>query len=486
MATSSVGGGASIIDVESIVSSLMQVERKRVTAVEAKLGGKNVTISALGALKSKASALEAALAALEQPDKVTARTVSSSVPDAVTAEVTSSAALADTDVRVLTTARASRVVAGGFASETAAVGNGSLTLETGGYSTNAGVTTFSATTTKSITLAEGATLTQMRDAINAADAGMTANIVQTGETYSLVVTGKDTGTKNDIRIVPSAAQNLPASSAPNFTSIAYSAASNEVTSASVLQSAQNAVVYLDGLRVERSSNKIENAVPGVTFQLRKPTSLNNFSDTTSVSISVSEKEGQVRAALGTVVSAYNDFYKTYGSLSAPGAAGANRGALNMDSAVRSVVDKLRAAMTEGMVYSSTDSNGVTTSETIPFFKLGVELQRDGTLKLNETQLSAALADGTADKLKAGVSVSAQAVLSSAVAFTGEFDTRLSAVKESRTALEKNKLTLQDKMVTIEASYRRRYASLDALLSRLNGINDSVTQVLSQLTSQNND
>ena len=303
---------------------------------------------------------------------------------------------------------------------------------------------------------------------------------------SLVVTGKDTGTKNDIRIVPSGAQNLQASGAPNFTSIAYSAASNETSSASVLQSAQNAVVYLDGLRVERSSNKIENAVPGVTFQLRKPTSLTNFSDTTSVSISVSEKGGQVRAALDTVVSAYNDFYRTYGSLSAPGAAGSNRGALNLDSAVRSVFDKLKSAMAEGMVSSSTDSNGVTTSETIPFFKLGVELQRDGTLKLNETQLSTALTDGTSDKLKAGVTVSAQALLSSAVSFTGELETRISAVKESQSSLEKNKLTLQDKLVTIEASYRRRYASLDALLSKLSGINDSVTQVLSQLTSQNND
>jgi len=482
MATNSVGTGSSIIDVESIVTSLMQVERKRVTAVDAKIRAKDMEISAVGIFKSKASALEAALAGLETPSKVAPRAVTSSNADAVTAEATSEAALADVDVRVVTTASATRIVAGGFSSATVSIGEGTLNLDVGKYSTSGGTTNFTAKSNKTITLGAGATLTSLRDAINNADAGMKANIVETAGTFSLVVTGEDTGLDNAIRISSSGTQNLPGGGAPDLTSIAYSAATGETTAANVLQTARNAVVYLDGLRVERASNTISDAVPGVTFRLRKPADLADVSQATPVSISVSEQEGQFRTGLQAVVTAYNDFYKAYSTLFAPGGAGGGRGALSFDSALRSLANSVRDAMASGMSYTAADGS----TKTLRFWQLGVEFQRDGTLKIDDTKLNSAIADGTADKVRSGVSLSAQSLLSDAISFAGEFETRSSTVKEAQKSLQDQKLKLEDKMTDLELSYRKRYAALDSTLQKLSGLNSSVQQILSQINAQKND
>ncbi|MEY3202023.1 MAG: hypothetical protein RIR70_1573 [Pseudomonadota bacterium] len=483
MATNSVGSGSSIIDVESIVSSLMQVERKRVTQLDVQIRRKDVEISAVANLKSKASVLEAALKKLETPATVAARNVASSDAALVTAEATASAALGDVEVKVVSTARATRVVAGSFASETALVGQGTLTLDVGKYTESEGVTTFAASATKSITVPANATLSDLKTLINDADAGMTASIVKTSDTYSLVVTASDTGLENAIRLSASDAQNLPGGGSPDFTSIAYSEADGEASAATLLQSAQNAVVYLDGLRVERASNTIDGAVAGLTFVLRKQTSLNDVSEATPVSISVSRKDEQIGEVMKEVVTAYNDLLSTYKSLSASSASADSRGVLNSDSTIRSMISRVRETLSEGLSYSVSDGNGGTTTSSLPMWKLGLELQRDGTLKLNETTLDAAIADGTASVLEDGVSVSAQSYLEDVLAYTGQIAQRTSIAEESQRQLEKRKADLEERLKMVETNYRQRYAALDAMLTKLNGVNNSVTQLMDQLNAQ---
>lgn len=486
MATKPVGAGSSILDVESIVASLMQIERRRVTSIETQIKRKDTEISAVASLKSKASALEAALKKLETPSAISARTTASSDATIVKAGATTSAAVGAVEVKVVSSAQATRVVAGGFSSDTALVGEGTLTLEVGAYATSNGTTSFMSSASESISIPAGSTLSDLKDLINGADAGMTASIVRTSDTYSLVVTAKETGLDNAIRLVASGAQNLPGNGEPDFTSIAYSAATGESSSATLLQSARNAVVYLDGLRVERDSNTIDNAVEGLTFTLQKSIDLNDVSEATPVTIAVSETEGQLKGALNEVAAAYNDFYKTYTFLSASSLNAANRGVLNADAGMRSLASRVRDAFSNGMTYSVSDGNGGTTTETLPFWRLGLELQRDGTVALNETKLAAAISDGAADMLKEGVSVSAQGVLEDAISFTGDLELRTQTAKDLQRTLDKRRLELEDRLEVIERGYRQRYAALDATLSRLNGVNNSVQQVLDQLKAQYND
>lgn len=485
MATNSVGGSTSTIDVESIVSQLMKIERRPVSKLDVKIANKEIEISAFGSLKAKASALESALSALEKPTTFSAKSVSSSDPSIVTADATGSAVVGNIDVKVVSTARSMRTVVNGFASETSAVGNGTLTLETGAYSTSNGVTSFVASATKSLTVSSGATLTDLRDLINGADAGVRASIVKTGSTFSLVLNSSNTGTENAFRVSSSNPQNLPGGGAPDFTSLNFSAATGDSSAATLLQSAQNAVVYVDGLRVERSSNTIDNALPGVSLQLRKPTSLNDVSEAQSTSIAVTEQAGQAKSALDQLVFAYNDLVQTYKSLTVANVDVSKRGVLNSDSVASSLISGLRSAMaSNGLSYSTTDSNGATVTSKLDFWQLGVELQRDGTLKLESTRFATAQSDGTIDKLKKGVTIEAQAFLRGATEIGGLLEGRTASAEGAKKTLQTRKSELEAKLTLTEANLRRRYAALDATLFKLSNINTSLQQTLDQINASN--
>lgn len=146
--TSAAGKG---IDVPTIVTGLMEVERAPVTKIEAQLAEKTLHISSLGALKSKVSAFQSAVKVLESPTNFASKTTSTTDAGQVTASATGAAAAGVYTVKVAQTAAAKVLaigsVGGSFFTQAALSTTPNVTVDTSSLTITQGQTTFN---TKSI------------------------------------------------------------------------------------------------------------------------------------------------------------------------------------------------------------------------------------------------------------------------------------------------------------------------------------------------
>src|SRR5690606_36194308 len=87
---------------------------------------------------------------------------------------------------------------------------------------------------------QNATLAGVRDAINAANAGVTATIVNDGQGYRLVIASGETGLANALRITVSD------DNGSGLDALAYDASAGGVSNLSETVAARNAEVVIDG------------------------------------------------------------------------------------------------------------------------------------------------------------------------------------------------------------------------------------------------
>jgi flagellar hook-associated protein 2 len=204
-------GIASGLNTTEIVNAIITAERASARLLESRQTQKTNELSTF-------SSLEALLLALKTE---TSRIAKSSTFDVSQSSVSDSTILdvnapglvpkATYEIQVRKLAQAHQVASQGFASLSDAVGTGTFTIQVGDGSA------------KTVTLtAENATLSGLRDAINAADAGVSASIINDGSTtnpYRLVLTGTSTGLKNRITLT----NGLSGGAAPDFTTARFDA-----------------------------------------------------------------------------------------------------------------------------------------------------------------------------------------------------------------------------------------------------------------------
>jgi flagellar capping protein FliD len=65
---------------------------------------------------------------------------------------------------------------------------------------------------------------------------------------------------------------------------------------------------------------------------------------------------------------------------------------------------------------------------------------------------------------------------------GVIQDRIDSETSTRSDLSKHKTILQDKLISVQARYTAQYASLDALLFKLQGTSDSLKSALDGLTN----
>src|SRR5262249_47328021 len=160
-------------------SKLMEVERQPLTALDTQTSNYKAQLSAYGTMKSTLSTLQAAAAALTT-SKLHA--VKATTGDATLATASASAAAAPgshaVEVQQLAQAQKSNSPA------LASAGTGTMTIEFGSYDAG-GFHLNDDKVGKTITINQS-TLVGARDAINAADAGVRASIVNDGTGDRLV------------------------------------------------------------------------------------------------------------------------------------------------------------------------------------------------------------------------------------------------------------------------------------------------------------
>jgi flagellar hook-associated protein 2 len=186
-----------------------------------------------------------------------------------------------------------------------------------------------------------------------------------------------------------------------------------------------------------------------------------------------------------LVKAYNDLYALYKEQTASSIDVATRGILNSDFAVSSVMRQLVSSLTLPM----TDMTGGALDGQTDLSAMGLKLLDNGTLAVDETLLSAA-SNTLQTRLAAGIRIGYSSTLSSDLSnqigdmiFSGGvIQDRIDTEKNTQSDLNKRKTALQEKLVSVQARYTAQYASLDALLFKLQGTSDSLKSALDGLTN----
>ena len=222
------------------------------------------------------------------------------------------------------------------------------------------------------------TLQGIRDAINKANVGVTATIVSDGSDnpYHLVITSNKTGEKSAMKISVDGADGGPVN-AGLASLLAYDP--NGTQGLTQTSGAQDTKLTMNRIAVSSADTTVDDVIQGVSLDL---------SATGSTTLTVSQDTGSVKDAINGFVKAYNDLNKTIAGLTSYNADTKTGGVLQGDSAVRSIQTQLRRALSTSV--EGLDSNLTNLSQ------IGVAFQRDGSLALDSTKLSKAMASNFSD------------------------------------------------------------------------------------------
>lgn len=382
MGISSPGIGSNL-DVNGIVTKLMSVEQQPLVNLGKTEASYQSKLSAIGSLKGALSSFQSSVQRLSALSNFQAMQVSAADSTVATATGTVIAAPGTYSLEVTQLAHAQKLASVGQASITNAIGNGVISFDlgtisggtldpaTGKYTGAAFASAGNGIQTVSIDTSNNS-LTGIRDAINSAKIGVTAAIVNdgSGSPWRLTLTETATGKTSSMKI--SVAGDAALQSLLNHDPGAPPAGQ----SMSEIIAAQNANLKVDGIVVTKSSNAISDVIQGVTLNLTKT---NAGSPTT---VTVARDTNSVINAVGQFVNAYNQINKTLADVSSYDASTKTAGILNGDSTVRNIQTQLRAALSSPIAGN--------TGLYAQLFQVGVTLQKDGTLALDNTKLQTAM------------------------------------------------------------------------------------------------
>lgn len=344
----SVGGLVSGLDTDAIVRQLMDIERIPITRLQQRKGDYQAKVDTWHTVRIRLSALRTSVDGLKERSSFDGfMTATSSDPSAVTAAVsgaTSPGAVSFNVDRLATTHQLASAVS--FSGAGAVVGAGTFTITRGTQS-------FSVTTGSSTTLG------QLADDINALGAGVQASLVSVdGTSYRLVLTAERSGTPGE------------------FTA---SGTQTGLDTLNVLQQAQDAQLTIGSgtgaLAVTRSSNVIDDLIPGVTLTLRAST-------TTAVTVQVDRDVDAAVEAIKGLVDKVNRAIDVLADATRFDPETRTAGPLQADRMAWRLLSDLRQAVS--------DRVGQLAGPYAAASSVGIVLGRDGRFVVNETELRRAL------------------------------------------------------------------------------------------------
>ncbi len=381
MPISSPGIGSSL-DVNGIISQLMTLERQPLTALATKESSYQAKISAYGSLKGTLASFQNAVQVLSTPAKFLAQKAAVADATILSATAGSGAASGSYSVEISLLAQSQKLKSSAFTATSSTVGSGALTIDFGTYSGDS-FTLNPDKSTKTITIGSGQdSLAGIRDAINAASAGVTAGIVNDGSGYRLTLSATDSGAANALRVIV-ADDDATHTDTAGLSQLLFDGRSvSGVQNLTQSAAAQNAALTIDGIAISKASNTITDAIEGVTLNLLKA------NPGTATTLTVARDSAGIRSAVESLVAAYNESAKALKNISAYNAATRQAAILQGDGAVRSIESALRSVLNSPL---TTAGGGLTTLSDI-----GVAFQTDGTLKLNSAKLQTIVDDPAKD------------------------------------------------------------------------------------------
>jgi len=491
MSTSSVGGSGTMIDVQGIVTKLITIEQKPLTATQGRIKTAQSSISAMGQLMSLVDSVYSSANAIQDRAMLTSKSAASS--DATVAKVnvldSAQAPTGSFNFEAIEFARAQRSVFFGVDSSgsggtddrvtdpTSVRGNERIRI----YATDPASSYGALDVTLDFS---GASLNQIRDEINSnADlkGRISASVVRRSDAsgvaqdYVLVINGLQTGSAAGFSADWSVfsggtmSQDMPAS--------VTNASANPPTVAGFgqygSQTAQNAVARVNGVIVGSSNNVFSNAIPGLSIEaLKKTTS----GASASVAITVGDSRNTLKSRLQAFATAISDFNKKVADLTRSGTTSSAAGPLASNSAVLSITAAISSSYSSGFTLNDQPGTAYYWS------KIGMEYGRDGIVSFDGSKLDQAL-DGSpsfAASMLAGFSSSLYATVSSLRGASGSIQSGLSTMQTRLSSLRTDEATLKDKLEARRKLLLAQYSSLDAKLVSMGQQRSNVANALASL------
>lgn len=411
-------GAGSGIDIKSLAQSLVDAEQApRKERIDEKIKVSETKISGYGALKYSLSQLKNSFATLDDAREFSSIQVSNSQSSAFSITATTSAQPASFSVEVQQLAKPQRMTAAIFDSKTESLGvNAPFDLSVNMSSGSQTITVNQATP-------EG-----LAAAINASTSRtqLRAQLINTGQGHQLVLTGA-TGVANAFTLTAPGFNPVAVASTVNLnqqggfthvsahasaTSVALNFQSNgqsdsidliknqsglwvlpdgdtlpddatALTSTATrpyfyeMQSAQNALMSVDGISITSASNEITDAIEGVTFNLASETQV-------TAKVDLMRDTNTIKSNLRSLVASFNEFSDGVKVLQDRSSeVEIFGGALAGDTLTRRLYDQIRQIFVQDAQPSATKIKAAR--------DVGLTLDRFGKLSLDEDKLDQALA-----------------------------------------------------------------------------------------------
>ncbi|HEX6017414.1 MAG TPA: flagellar filament capping protein FliD [Burkholderiaceae bacterium] len=475
MATISSPGVGSGLDVNSIVTQLVAIERQPIVKLQTQATALQTKLSAFGKVQSDLSALRDAASALTSPStwNQTLGTSSDTASVGVTTDATNRPG--SYSVQVSQLAQAQTNISQTYASASALVGEGTLHIELGTWS-GASFTANPAATALDISVGPPAkSLAEVRDMVNAANSGITATVLTDASGARLVFSSSTTGAVNGFKVTVTDADGGNVDTT-GLSALAYDPSVGVVTMGQALAAA-NASALINGAPVTSATNTLTNVVDGMTLQLQRVT-------TSAVQVTTASDKDSIRKKIEAFVKAYNDLNSELATQTKYNAASKTAGTLQGDSAAVSLQGSLRNTL-----------RGTSGASTV-FARLadiGFDVQRDGSITLDSKKLDNALANpAELKKLFAandlvtpannGFGTTFRQFADQALGVDGSLATRSDGIRESIDRNEKRQAELETRVTQTEARLRKQYTALDAQMGQLQSLSTYVTQQMTLLTN----
>ncbi len=429
-------GGVNL-DVQGLVSQLMEVESVPLERLQEKASEYESKLSAMGRLKSALSAFQTSmgsLGSLDQFETYKVSTSESSSDQSFTATVDSDATAGAFSIEVENLARANK-----FGSTTAfASSDTAITTSSSSLDVSVGSDSFSIDI-------KDQSLEQIRDAINSAaesgDVGVSASIIQEdSNSFQLVLTASETGLDNKIVVSGTAATTLDLSEK---------------------QTALDATVLVDNsYTISSASNTIDDAISGISLNLLKES-------TDTVDLKIERDIDAVEESIGNFVSAFNTLNSTIKALKESG--------LENDSITNSILTNIKSEFNS--------SAGLTGSFNY-LAEIGITSNAEtGDLELDSDKLETAVAldyEAIAQLFandNKGIAFRLEQEMDEYLSYDGLIESREEGLNSRIRYNEDSQLRMEYRLEKIEAQYLKKFSALDSLISESNSTSSYLTQQL---------
>lgn len=452
-------GTGSGLDLQGILAKLMTVEQQPLATLAKKEASFQAKLTAYGTFKSSLSTLQTSAQKLADAATFTSATATVADTTLLSASASSGAATGTYSVSVGQLAQAQVLRSNtDFATTAVTFNTGTIAISVGG-ATAVNVTINSSNNT----------LAGIRDAINAVSTGATASIVNDGTTNRLLISSNTTGLTAgtvSVAVTDSGSGGTNALSTLNGASLVQ------------MQSPLDASFSVNGLNITRSTNSVADVIPWVTLNFTKAGTL--LAPLTT-QLTVARNTVSIQSAITSFVTAYNDAAKQIKSLTAYDFANTKGSVLTGDSTLRNVQTQLSS-----LVGSSVSGLAGSISR---LSDIGINIEKDGTLSINSTKLSAALSDTSKNVAglfrsttsgNEGVAVRFNTTLYSIIGTDGLLANRTEGINQSIKSIGKQRDALNLRLTKIEAQYKAQFIALDTTLSSMQGTSSYLTQQLDYL------